>query len=176
MAMSVLRRSLWLGVALLTACADLTAPSSSAPVKTEQAAKPAKEVTPPAVTAVAKSSPVPAASASAEKPSEVLSVAHILISYKGAAKAPKSLTRTKDEAKAFAKELVAKAKKAPDFEALVLQYSDDTSKADNKGRIPRLEKQPAFSDFYEKSAAVRPGQVADVAETWFGFHVIKRLN
>src|SRR5688572_6549760 len=69
-----------------------------------------------------QTAPAPAPAAGAEP--EHIQVQHCLISFTG--KLPgKNVTRTQDEAKKLAYDILAKAKKGEDFDALVKQYTDD---------------------------------------------------
>jgi len=78
-----------------------------------------------------------------------LNVKHVLISDK---------SRSEEEAKAIADTVDKEAKAAPDkFDELVEKYSDDPSKASNKG----LKK---------------PGDISPVIKTKLGFHVLKLVS
>lgn len=93
------------------------------------------------------------------------SARHILIDTK---------SRSEEEARKLADELHAKIVAGADFDALVMQYSDDTSKTSNKGVIPAADSDamdPAFADAVKKLA--NTGDVSPVVKSSFGFHIIK---
>ncbi|MGD0089510.1 MAG: peptidylprolyl isomerase [Planctomycetota bacterium] len=102
-------------------------------------------------------------------------VSHILLMYKGAERAPADVTRTKEEAKAAAEEVVKKLKEGADFAKLAKEYSDCPSKSQGGD----------LNFFPHKGAMVQPFSDATYAlekvgdytpvpiETAFGFHVIK---
>ncbi|MGD0089511.1 MAG: peptidylprolyl isomerase [Planctomycetota bacterium] len=102
---------------------------------------------------------------------------HILFTYKGAERAWADVTRTKEEAKAAAEDIIKKLKNGADFAKLAKEYSDHPNKTQggdldffpHKGVMPELQ---AFSD-----AAYALEKVGDCTpvpiETPFGFHVIK---
>src|SRR5262245_19734238 len=95
----------------------------------------------------------PAAPGAAEP--EHIQVQHCLISFTG--KVPgKNITRTQEEAKKLAYDILGRAKKGEDFGALVKQYTDDAAPgiygmsnrgvAPAKGEYPRQGMVPAFGD------------------------------
>ncbi|MDG3584058.1 peptidylprolyl isomerase [Galbibacter pacificus] len=97
---------------------------------------------------------------------------HILISYDGAGAQPKE-SRTKEEAKAKADEILAKVKANPDdFAALARDNSEDPGSASKGGtydNIPEGQMVPAFNDYIFDNPIGSIG----VVETQFGYHVIK---
>lgn len=102
--------------------------------------------------------------------------AHILIAYKGSASAKPDVTRTKDEALALAKQLVAEARKAPaSFGELAKRHSACPS-AQRSGLLgvwPRGRMVPEFDTAID---GLKVGEISEPVETRFGFHVIKRLE
>ena len=112
------------------------------------------------------------------KPSEPteISASHVLISYKGAEKADAKITRTKDEAKKRAEEVLAKAKaEGADFAALAKEYSDGPTKTKG-GNLGPFKKGTMAKPFEEAAWKLDVGAISDVVETPFGFHVIKRTK
>ena len=117
---------------------------------------------------------------------EHVQVQHILIGFAGSVRG-KSITRTKEEAKALAYQLLDRARKGEDFDALVRQYTDDQppgiyemsgiSIPPLPGEYPRDRMVPAFGNV---GFAVSPGNIgiADYvpAASPYGWHIIKRLK
>lgn len=100
--------------------------------------------------------------------------AHILIQYQGSMRAKPTVTRSKDEAKKLAEDLLAKAKAGGDFAALAREHSDGPSgpAGGSLGIFGRGQMVPAF----EKVVfGLEVGGVG-FCETQFGFHVIKRTR
>ena len=97
---------------------------------------------------------------------------HILIAYEGAERANPDVTRTKEEAEAEAKRLLAEArKKDSQFVQLARDNSDGPS-APNGGDLGYFQEGrmvPEFNDF----AFQNPVGTVGMVETDFGFHIIK---
>lgn len=101
-------------------------------------------------------------------------VSHILLAHKDAERS--TATRTKEEAKKLADELMAKIKKdASTFGSLAKEYSDDPGSKNNNGEYDNVTPKqmvPEFDTFIFNNPIGSLG----VVETDFGFHVIKVLN
>jgi len=105
-----------------------------------------------------------------------VSVAHILIAYKGSTRAAATVTRSKDEAKALAEDVLKKLQGGAKFEDLAKQYSDDSSNKDKGGILdqPVNGDGKYAKDFETGSLAIQKvGDLSPVTETEFGFHIIK---
>jgi hypothetical protein len=162
-----LSQALSVALALLGAgCADLTAPGTGAPPPAPVVAREPE----PAPTPSAAPTPPPA-------PEEQVGTSHILIMYKGSMRAPETVTRSKEQARKLAGEVLAKAQKGQDFAALAKQYTDETGGKERGGALPKFGRSSGFVKPYKDAAfALKPGQVSDLVETDFGFHIIKRTE
>jgi len=113
--------------------------------------------------------------ASAAAP-ETIIAQHILCAYKSARRAPAGVTRTKAEAKARAGEALGKIRGGGAFEDIVKAYSDDAGSADRMGSVGKFRREAMDPAFSAAAFALKIGEVSDVVETPFGFHVIKRTQ
>ncbi len=98
---------------------------------------------------------------------------HILLMYSGSARS--SATRSKEEAQTQIADLKKQLDDGGDFAKLAGQHSDCPSKAKggDLGQFGRGQMVPAF----EQSAfGMEVGQVSDVVETDFGYHLITRTG
>ena len=101
------------------------------------------------------------------KQSESVHASHILIIVPPGADAG-----TKAAAKGRAEEALKAARGGKDFAALARQYSQDGSaqRGGDLGFVVRGQTAPAFEN---AAFALQIGQISDVVETPFGFHIIK---
>jgi peptidyl-prolyl cis-trans isomerase NIMA-interacting 1 len=114
----------------------------------------------------------------APKEEEKISASHILVSYKGARGAAPTVVRTKDQAKRRAQEVLkkAKAKGPPDFAALAKKYSDDPGSGPKGGELGVFTRASMVKPFADAAFALKLGDVSEIIESDFGFHVIKRTQ
>ena len=149
------------------------APSAQAAVEPAPAPAPAEQ-------------PAAAAAAAPATAADHIKVQHILISFAG--KVPgKNITRSQEEARTLAMEILDRAKKGEDFDTLVKTYTDDRAPGiyglANSGVTPAADEfsrdrmVPAFG---EVGFSLAPGEIAmaeyDPARSPFGWHNIKRLE
>ncbi len=97
---------------------------------------------------------------------------HILVAYKGATRAAETVTRTKEEAEARAKELLAEVKGDVEKFADVARANSDGPSKSQGGDLGYFEEGAMVKDFNDFVFGNAVGAV-DLVETEFGFHVIK---
>ncbi|HOX85165.1 MAG TPA: peptidyl-prolyl cis-trans isomerase [bacterium] len=100
--------------------------------------------------------------------------AHILIMYQGAERADSTITRTKEEALVLATEVLTQIQQGGDFAELAKQYSDCPS-GDKGGDLGIFGAGQMVAEFENAAFALTAGQVSEVVETPFGYHIIKRM-
>jgi peptidyl-prolyl cis-trans isomerase SurA len=62
------------------------------------------------------------------------------------------------------------------FEEMAKKYSDDLGSARNGGNLGLARRGVFVKDFEEAAFALQPGQVSDLVQTQFGFHIIKLVE
>lgn len=117
---------------------------------------------------------------------EHIQVQHILIGFTGSLPG-KNITRTPEEARKLAYDLLERARKGEDFDAMVKQHTDDQHPgiygmanrgvAPAQGEYPRDQMVGAFGDVGFRLKVGEVG-VADHSQKTspYGFHVIKRIR
>lgn len=102
-------------------------------------------------------------------------VSHILIAYKGAMRVSETITRTQEEAKTLAEEIVANLDEGQDFATLAREHSDDASNSQGGGLLQVPAGQGTYVEQFENAALEleEEGQISQVTETPFGYHIIK---
>jgi hypothetical protein len=101
---------------------------------------------------------------------------HILVMHDGSERKPDGIARTREQAKKRAEEVLAKIRGGASFEDLVGEYSDEPGAKERNGDLGVFEKKVMVKAFAEAAFKLEVGQVSDVIETPFGFHVIKRTE
>lgn len=119
----------------------------------------------------------------------VIWVSHILIRHRDAEPReapfaaagwkvqPAPPQRTRAEARARAEELCARARQNhADFAALARAYSEDTLSSDRGGSLGGIPASRFVShpEFLDALAQLKPGEVSEVLESPYGFHVLLR--
>jgi parvulin-like peptidyl-prolyl isomerase len=155
---------------LLPACSSFTSPPEA-----EVDPKPAALAKPPPPEVRPAASVVPPQPAPAPPKEPEIRASHILIAYKGARGAAAEVARTKEQAKKRAENVLKKTLgPGADFAALAKQYSDDPGSGPRGGDLGTFTRVQMVKPFADAAFLLRPGQVSEIVESEFGFHIIKR--
>jgi len=157
------------GLTLFAACSSLTSPPEKE-VDPQRAAAPTASAPPaPEPKLIPIQAPPP-------KAEERMRASHILVAYKGSRGAAGTVTRTKDQARKRAEEVLKKAKGRADFAVLARQYSDDRGSGPRGGDLGIFARDDMVKPFSDAAFALRRGEVSGIVESDFGFHVIRRAE
>lgn len=135
----------------------------------EPAARTATTTLPPPPAPVAEARPSTAGPAT-------IGASHVLVMHRGSERVPPTVTRTRDEARTRIDEVLRRARAGEDFAALARQYSDEPGAASSGGSLGTFGHGAMVPPFERAAFALGVGQISDVVETAFGFHVIKRTQ
>jgi peptidyl-prolyl cis-trans isomerase C len=81
--------------------------------------------------------------------------------------------KAKETARAKADDLLKQAKSGKDFAELAKQNSQDPGSAVNGGDLGYFQQGQMVGAFERAAFALKPGDISDVVETPFGYHIIK---
>jgi NIMA-interacting peptidyl-prolyl cis-trans isomerase 1 len=111
----------------------------------------------------------------ARQPKEI-GARHILIMHEKSKSKPESLKRTREEAKKRAEECLLKIHRGARFEDEVREYSDEPGAAERGGDLGVFGRGQMVKTFADAAFALKVGEVSEIIETPFGFHIIKRTE
>ncbi len=96
--------------------------------------------------------------------------------WRGSTHAPDGVTRTRDEARTRAEDVLRRARAGEDFAGLARRFSDEPGAATSGGSLGVFGPGQMVPAFEHAAFALQLGQISNLVETEFGFHVIKRTQ
>ncbi len=111
----------------------------------------------------------------ASQPSQV-GAKHILVMHAESTAKPEGVTRTRAEAQQRAREALLKIRAGESFEEMVKQYTDEPGGAERGGDLGVFDRSTMVKPFADAAFALRVGEVSEIVETKYGFHIIKRVE
>ncbi len=98
---------------------------------------------------------------------KTVTVRHILLRTAGKNEEEKKEIRKKME------EILARARKGEDFAALAKKYSEDPGSKNKGGLLENFGRGMTVEPFEEAAFSVPVGEISDIVETRFGYHILK---
>lgn len=101
---------------------------------------------------------------------KTVTVRHILLNTQGKSDEEKKAIREKME------ELLKRARSGEDFETLAREYSEDPGSKSKGGLYENITRGQMVKPFEDAAFSVPVGQISDVIETQFGYHIVKVVS
>ena len=111
----------------------------------------------------------------ASQPTQV-GAKHILVMHTGSTAKPEGVTRTREQAQQRAREALLKIRGGANFEEMVKEYTDEPGGVERGGDLGVFERGTMVKPFADAAFALKVGEVSEVVETKYGFHIIKRVQ
>ena len=111
----------------------------------------------------------------ASQPNQV-GAKHILVMHDESVSKPPNVKRTREEGRRRAQEALLKIRGGANFEETVKQYTDEPGGPERAGDLGVFDRGTMVKPFADAAFALRVGEVSEVIETKYGFHVIKRTE
>jgi hypothetical protein len=120
--------------------------------------------------------PAKAPAADEAQPPKRIGARHVLVQWMGADKAPSSVVRSKEQARAIIEEVHRRAKAGEDFARLAVDYSDEPGAGNRGGSLGRFGKGQMVGQFESVAFKLKVNEISEIVETGFGYHVIQRTE
>jgi hypothetical protein len=101
---------------------------------------------------------------------------HMLVMHRDSKAAPPTVVRTKAEARARAEEALQKIKDGADVDEIFSKYSDELGAASRAGDLGKFAKKQMVRKFSEVAFKLKVGEISEIVETEFGYHIIRRTE
>jgi peptidyl-prolyl cis-trans isomerase SurA len=139
----------------------------------DEPAKPAEAPPPTEAAATAPAAPAVEMPRVPTQTTKRAAASHVLVAYAGAVNALPNVSRTREEARARAEEARRKLLAGQPFADVAMAYSDDPT-GPRGGYLGGFDDGTMVKPFEDAVKALDVGELSEVIETAFGFHVIRR--
>jgi hypothetical protein len=109
-------------------------------------------------------------------PPKKIGARHVLVQWMGAEHAPTSVVRSKEQALAVVQEVLKRAKAKEDFARLAVEFSDEPGSGNRGGSLGRFGRGQMVGAFEAAAFKLDVGEISEIVESPFGYHVIQRTE
>lgn len=112
----------------------------------------------------------------------LISVQHLVVMHAGSMRGKSSVKRTREQARQRAEVALRRVRAGEDFGTIVRQFTDEPLRGarpggfEETGVLENIRGGVTVARFENVAFFLAVGEVSDVVETEFGFHLIKRLR
>lgn len=109
-------------------------------------------------------------------PPKQIGARHVLVQWMGSERASQSILRTREQALLVIRDVYRRAKAGEDLGRLAVEYSDEPNAGARGGSLGRFGRGQMVGPFEAAVFKLKVGEISDIVETPFGFHVIQRTE
>jgi parvulin-like peptidyl-prolyl isomerase len=111
----------------------------------------------------------------ASRPKQV-GARHILVMHNESLAKPEGIERTRAQARLRAQEALLKIRGGASFDDMVKEYTDEPGGADRGGDLGVFDRATMVKPFADAAFGLKVGEVSEIVETKYGYHIIKRTE
>ena len=101
---------------------------------------------------------------------------HVLVQWMGAERAPNAVVRSREQALAIAQLVHKRAKAGEDFARLAVEFSDEPGAGARGGSLGRFSRGQMVGAFEAAAFKLAVGEISEIVESPFGYHIIQRTE
>ena len=109
-------------------------------------------------------------------PPTKITARHVLVQWMGCERTSKSVLRTREQALVLIEEVQRRARAGEDLGRLAVEYSDEPNAGARGGSLGRFSRGQMVGAFETAVFKLKVGEISDMVETPFGFHIIQRTE
>ncbi|MBI4956395.1 MAG: peptidyl-prolyl cis-trans isomerase [Myxococcales bacterium] len=107
---------------------------------------------------------------------EQITASHVLVMHRASKSKPPNVIRSREEAQARAQECLLKLRGGIKFEDVVGEYSDEPGAGARGGNLGAFKRDAMVKAFSDAAFHLKVGEISEVIETPYGFHIIRRTR
>jgi parvulin-like peptidyl-prolyl isomerase len=101
---------------------------------------------------------------------------HMLIMHVRSQAKPESVTRTREEARKKAEECLKALRSGAAWKAVLAECSDEPGAVERDGDLGVFERGMMVKSFSDAAFELKVGEISNIVETPYGFHIIQRTE